>query len=664
MWLALCAGVGVEKSCHNITFVFFFCIIAIRTRLNEGDRRYLVHKVCIFVVNMVYLSHLKNLFIMKISHSSVMFRGFLSVLLFVLCLPLLWAQPWTEPPVVTRITPLMAEVGDEITIHGERMNVDNSDFSRSRMHISFGGSNIQKTRSVLDENAIPLNTRHRITVPSDATSGPITIRYADNEVVHDNTDSDPANDKDLNRDGKKDVYDHFILVSVTGTEPEEIARGQMVTLRGSGFAANPKVRPGITGSLFVFFNIDVASASNCELFPATGCDAQTSLTTDGTSVTFTVPDCANPGAGVIRVFSPDVSGITAGVFPGCINIGRTFRFTGADPEFTSFSPASARVGTEVTISGMNLSATAADNEVAFGTNSFSSARSVEDLGSGAFSLKVIVPADAVNGKIKLRVGGVTVESPTDFTRISHTVTNFRPTTAVTGQMITIEGTNFAEGELNEVYFVSGSTRERVNAASNEDGTEIYPTVPEDAPSSGSIEVNIGHVSQPLSGMYTVRDLPSFSFTDFEPKNVGLGDTITLHVRGFHPNYGRSRQTVSWGHRIHNQAAFIDVNDDLTRARVRVGEEILGAESTLTEVIIHRCNNPPFCSSVEDRTTVYRLGDLVVEETQRLALHPSSPLLPAEEKRSRLEAPASLSTQDITSYTSLSEAMTTILASVY
>ena len=372
---------------------------------------------------------------MKISPSSVMFRGFLSVLLFVLCLPLLWAQNWTEPPTVTRIAPLIARAGDEITIHGEKMNVGNRLLETSRVHVSFTGSSAQRTAPMI-VNGRDSNMMHRVTVPDDATSGPITIRYVDNEVVHDNTDSDTANDKDLNGDNKQDANDHFIFVSVTGTEPAQITKGAEVTLRGTGFSVVPS-----NPSAFVIFG--APPNTECESTIGFPCRVSSSVTTDGTSVTFTVPECATPGNGVIVVISPDVSGVVDGTFPLCLTVDYNFQFAGADPEFTSFSPASARVGTEVTIRGMNFSLSAADNEVAFGNDSFSEATSVRDLGSGAIELKVRVPADAATGKIKLKVGGGTpILSPTDFTRLSHTVTSFRPMAVLAGQTITIEGTNF------------------------------------------------------------------------------------------------------------------------------------------------------------------------------------------------------------------------------
>ena len=109
---------------------------------------------------------------------------------------------------------------------------------------------------------------------------------------------------------------------------------------------------------------------------------------------FTVPDCANPGAGFIRVLPTHISGS----YPACVDFEYNFRFEGVDPEFTSFSPATARVGEEITITGMNFSGVAAQNEVAFGNDSFSAATSVEDLGSGTFGLKVRVPADAADWK--------------------------------------------------------------------------------------------------------------------------------------------------------------------------------------------------------------------------------------------------------------------------
>ena len=556
---------------------------------------------------------------MKISPSPTIFRSLLSVFLFVLCLPLLWAQGWGDenPPEVTWIDGLQAKAGTTITIHGDYLSAGPGQ-QGSRIWVKLGNGTLMQTtpdsRSNAPEDA---KIEQVFEVPADATSGPITIHYNDlggfsgTTIVHDNTDSDDTNDKDFNRDGNLDAHDHFVLASITGLEPERIAQGEMATIRGAGFPTNPR---GV--SVSAFFNASLMEAC---FYPPNPCEAQSSVSTDGTSVTFTVPDCATPGAGFIRVWPPHFSNMADASYPTCVDFEYNFQFAGADPEFTSFSPTSARVGEEITITGMNFAGVVAQNEVAFGNDSFSAARSVEDLGSGAFGLKIRVPANAATGKIKLKVsGGTPILSPTDFTRLSHTVTSFRPTNAVYGQVITIVGTNFAEGARNEVHFIdanNSSTSVQVNASSNGDGTEIYPIVPDNAPSSGSIEVSVGPVSHTLSGMYTVRALPSFSFTDFEPKSIRIGDTITLSGTGFHPTSNREYEDIWWGGAA--RAEHLGTNDELTESYIRAGENIIGRESEFTRIRVDRCISPP-CRGTTARTP-HDLPGLVVEETAVLSI---------------------------------------------
>jgi hypothetical protein len=86
----------------------------------------------------------------------------------------------------------------------------------------------------------------------------------------------------------------------------------------------------------------------------------------------------------------------------------------ATPTITSFTPASAPVGTDVTITGTNFSTTPTSNTVKF-NNVDASVKSAT-----ASQIVVTVPATATTGKITVTVGGVTSTSATDFT-ISATV---------------------------------------------------------------------------------------------------------------------------------------------------------------------------------------------------------------------------------------------------
>ena len=122
-------------------------------------------------------------------------------------------------------------------------------------------------------------------MPSDATSGPITINTIEGfrvvTIVHDNTAPETESNvhKDFNRDGQKDVHDHFLFVSITGLEPERLAPGREMTLSGTGFTTIPRT----SASVLVFFNDPLPEAC---FQPSPFCAVESSLTTDGTSVTF------------------------------------------------------------------------------------------------------------------------------------------------------------------------------------------------------------------------------------------------------------------------------------------------------------------------------------------------------------------------------------------
>ena len=119
------------------------------------------------------------------------------------------------------------------------------------------------------------------------------------------------------------------------------------------------------------------------------------------------------------------------------------------PVVSSFSPSEGSVGTEVTITGVNFSATASENDVRFG-----GVMAAAPTSASTTSLTVRVPSGAVTGSISVTVGGQTATSKIVFTVPvrSISITNIRPVTAAVGNTITISGLGFSTTATeNEVY---------------------------------------------------------------------------------------------------------------------------------------------------------------------------------------------------------------------
>ncbi len=153
---------------------------------------------------------------------------------------------------------------------------------------------------------------------------------------------------------------------------------------------------------------------------------------------------------------------------------------------TSFTPASGRVGTEVTIVGENFGETVAENEVRFGDDLATISSLDED------QLVVSVPQGAETGKILVTVGQQNAESIEDFTVIPPpTISGFDQNAGKPGDQITITGEHFSTTlEDNIVTFPEDVTATVISASE----TELVVEVPENTstgPISVSIQGNVG-----------------------------------------------------------------------------------------------------------------------------------------------------------------------------
>ena len=263
--------------------------------------------------------------------------------------------PAPAAPVVLNFSPLEGEVGISVTITGENF----SDMP-SENEVGFGGVMAADPTSASTTSLVVL-------VPSGAVTGRVSVTVGGQTGTSstDFTVTAPAPDPPV----------------VLSFSPSEGEVGISVTIIGENFSAT--------------------ASENEVRFGGMMAAAPTSAST--TSLTVRVPSGARTGS-----ISVAVGGQTG-------TSSTDFTVTGTTPALDppvvlSFSPLEGEVGTSVTITGDNFSATASANEVRFG-----GVMAAEPTSASTTSLTVRVPSGARTGRISVAVGGQTGTSSTDFT---------------------------------------------------------------------------------------------------------------------------------------------------------------------------------------------------------------------------------------------------------
>ena len=233
------------------------------------------------------------------------------------------ATPAPDPPVVSSFTPEMGVVDTEIKIWGTSFSSTATEDS-----ISFGGSAyvvassfIAGTRSGLSPTVDTLV----VSVPSDAQTGKISVKVLDGMPAISTVDftvTVPAPDSPV----------------VSSFTPTSGALGATVTITGIGFSATA------TDNTVVFLGAEGNDADNAEA------TVSTSPAPTATSLSVSVPSTAQTGKISVMV------GTAADTSAASFTVTATTPAPAA-PVVSSFSPTEGVVDTEVTITGVNFSAT-------------------------------------------------------------------------------------------------------------------------------------------------------------------------------------------------------------------------------------------------------------------------------------------------------------------
>ncbi|MHB1462820.1 MAG: IPT/TIG domain-containing protein [Armatimonadota bacterium] len=182
----------------------------------------------------------------------------------------------------------------------------------------------------------------------------------------------------------------------------------------------------------------------------------------------------------------------------------------AGPVINSFAPTAAPVGSDITITGLNLGGT---TSVTFnGVLTVFTVKSVT-------SISAEVPEKAVTGKIKVTTAGGTATSATDF-KVTPSVISYTPTKGIAGDMITISGSAF-----------TGATGVKFDGVSTEYTVVDYKTIKARVPvgaETGMITVTTP--SGTATSSISFKVLPVI--VSFAPSSAAVGTAITITGTSF------------------------------------------------------------------------------------------------------------------------------------
>jgi hypothetical protein len=270
--------------------------------------------------------------------------------------------------------------------------------------------------------------------------------------------------------------------NLTATVPAGAKTGK-ITLSVSGGAA-------ITGPLFTVI-IPVPTITS--ITPPTGKTGAT-ITINGTNFsTVATNNVVKLGGVQATVTSATATKlmvtVPAGAKTGKITLSVLGGTTISGPVFTyippvsisAITPATGKAGAMVTITGTSFSTVKTSNVVKFG------GVAATVLTATATKLTVTVPAGAKTGAITIAVSGGTVITGPVFTVIepAPTITSITPATGKTGDVVTINGTNFSTVKTSNVVKFGGVAATIATATA----TKLTVTVPAGA-KTGKITLSV------------------------------------------------------------------------------------------------------------------------------------------------------------------------------
>ena len=301
------------------------------------------------------------------------------------------------------------------------------------------------------------STSIQVNVPTGATTGPVSVR--------------------VNGDTVKSPTSFTVAVpQISAISPSYGAPAALINIAGNNFGAtqgNGSVTVGGAPSR-------VVSWSN-------------------TLIDIQVPSRATTGNIVVTA-------------DGALSNGAAFTFY-PYPAITGISPASAPVGTPVTITGTGLLDGEGKGAVTF------NGTAATILSQTSASIQVNVPASATTGPVSVFANGDNVKSPSNFTVAVPQINMLNPSYGAPAALIGITGTNFGASQ--------GSSYVTINSAlcgvTSWSDTSITIRVPSNA-STGNLVIRVGRESS--SGVpFTFYPYPAIATVS--PGSGAVGTPVTL-----------------------------------------------------------------------------------------------------------------------------------------
>jgi hypothetical protein len=419
---------------------------------------------------------------------------------------------FTVRPSITALTPATGAVGTAVAIEGS----------------GFTGATSVRFNGTSAGFSIASSTRINATVPSGATTGPVTV-------------TTPA--------GIATGPSFGLAPTVSGFSPTAGALGIQVTISGANLGGTTGVR--INGVSAAFTQVSTtqvravvpAGATTGQIAVTTGAGTATSaasftvyqpptigsfspasgapnaiVTIDGTNftgasavrlngttmkytvvsstrLTATVPSSATTGP--IAITTPGGTATSGGSFL-------------VAPRISSFSPTSGTIGTNVTVTGANFTGASA---VTLG--GAAAAFTV----TAATKITLTVPAGAVTGRIVVTTPVGSATSSGNYT-VRPAISAFSPASGGTGTSVTIDGTGFTS--VTGVRF-GGVTATFATLSS----TRVRATVPATALSGPISVITAGGIATSAASFTAAPRI-----TGFSPTSASRGSSVTINGANF------------------------------------------------------------------------------------------------------------------------------------
>jgi IPT/TIG domain len=241
-------------------------------------------------------------------------------------------------------------------------------------------------------------------------------------------------------------------------------------------------------------------------------DGATAVRFNGTSASFTVDDSTDIAATVPAGASDGTISVTT--LGGTATSASSFDVIVPPPTIDSFLPSSGLVGTNVTITGTNLTGASAVTFHGTSASTFTV--------NSPTQVTAKVPLGATTGPIAVTTAGGVATSASDFTVTvpPPTVSGFSPASGAVGAVVTVNGTNMASATA--VSFGGVATAPMVVSA-----TQVKAPVPA-AAATGKIGVTNPGGTALSAGIFKV--LPKL--TSFLPAGGAAGASVTIAGSGF------------------------------------------------------------------------------------------------------------------------------------